>query len=54
MALLKQRMESTKELLAKKEKGEEVPDVKEEDVPKLKELVATIEKERRCRASRSP
>ena len=24
------------------------------DLPKLKELVATIEKERRCRASRSP
>ena len=53
LALLKQRLEDTKEILEKKEKGEEVEGVKDEDVPRLKELLATTEKERRCHKGRS-
>lgn len=53
MALVKQRVEDMKTIVEKKEKGEEVENVKDEDVAKLKELIASTEKERTCDESRS-
>ena len=45
LALLKEQVKATKEILEKKEKGEQVEGVEEKDIPDLKKFVETTEKE---------